>query len=97
MADGEMAASLAVVTVGTTIYTSFLPPFPRVLAAEFTPQNAQAVRVSETFAGFTTIAVGGTLSFITKGKMPLAVAVITVIALTMVYEFSLRRNDAGNL
>lgn len=95
MADGELAASLAVVTVGTTIYTSFLPPFPRVLAAPFTPQTATAVRTSECFAAAATLGVGTTLTFITKGKMPLAVAVTTVLAMTVVYEYSLRRSHVG--
>lgn len=91
MSENEMAASLAVVSIGTTIYTSFLPPFPRVLDSNPTPKTTEQVRISELFAGFTTIAVGSALTFATKSRMPVSVAITIALVMTTVYEVSLRK------
>lgn len=94
MSDGsEMAASLAVVSIGTSMYTSFCPPFPRVLDSNPTPHNVEQVRISEMFAGMTTLAVGFALTLVTKSRMPVSVAFTVAVVMTVVYEVSLRRTS----
>jgi len=91
MSEGGIAASMAVITVGTTVYTSFCPPFPKVLASQPEPRTSEQVRTAELFAGSVTLAVGFGLGMVSGSRMPVAVAVSVVAAMTLVYEVSLRK------
>lgn len=91
MSESGMAAALAVISIGTTTYTSFCPPFPKVLAAEPDRRTNDQVRTAELFAGMVTLAAGLGLGLASGSKMPIAVAVSVVAVMTMVYEVSLQR------
>lgn len=91
MSTGETATSLAVVTLGASVYTSFMPPFSRVLSTERTPEGEALIRQTEIYCGAVVLTLGVALGFIVKSKVPPAMAVLTVVGMTGVYEMSMRK------
>lgn len=91
MNNTELSTALAVATIGTTVYTSFMPPFNKVLNAPATNDNLLQIRSTEVFAGVMVLSLGIALGLITKTKSPFVVAVTVVGGMTIVYETSLRK------
>ena len=91
MNSNELSTSLAVAGIGTTVYTSFMPPFNKVLNSPPTPENLVQIRSTEVFAGIMVTALGVALALLTHTKAPAVVAITVVVGMTTVYETSLRK------
>lgn len=87
----ELTAAVAVVSTGISVFATFCPDLPKVLADNRSHSVKSELSFGQNAAVVATVSVGTVLSFITKSPMPLVFAIAIAALMTFAYEFAFRK------
>lgn len=90
-AQSAMVAALSA-TSGITLYTAMMPR-----ASALSGVDPEDMRVSEVVAGSLTLGFGAMMAVLTSSHIPLSVALITAVSMTIAYEYAIRARGNKNV
>jgi hypothetical protein len=96
MENASVAGTVAVVGLGTTLFTSFMPDMSDLRVSNIDSTNSVQVRHAQIVGAITTIAFAAIISYWSHSPIPLGAGVLTVLTLSGAYEISLHL-ESGSL
>lgn len=90
MENTAVAGTVAVVGLGTTIFTSFMPKMPELRTANMGLENSTQVRNAQVLGTAATLSFAGVVSYWSKSSVPLIAGAVTVLVLSAIYEYTLK-------
>jgi hypothetical protein len=91
--NASVAGTVAVVGLGTTLFTSFMPGMSDLRIADVTADNSTQVRHAEMMGAATTILFAAVIAWWAKSPIPVLAGVVTIVALSITYEISLMKGS----
>jgi hypothetical protein len=88
--NASVAGTVAVVGLGTSLFTAFMPAMADIRTSKISRENATQVRHGQIMGTVTTLAFASVVGYWAHSTIPVLAGVVTAVTLSMAYELSLR-------
>lgn len=95
MENASVAGTVAVVGLGTSLFTAFMPQMSVLRTADINAENSTQVRHGAMMGSITTVAFAGIVGYWAKSYIPILAGIVTAVVLAVSYEYSLREQGTG--